>query len=338
MTTAPRLETCHGGKYWSARWTDHTGRVRCKGLGSTAKVSEKAARRKLAELAGNIPKYVEDGKLTVREWCERRIDERNGIADGTRDLLKATADKLATHFGEAKASDIDPADAARWVTWLETETFRGGKLSPFTVRSHLTNARALFKRFDPNPFKDAEPPKCEVKDDWRFVTLAELDAILGACPNPAWETLFSLCRLAGTRVGLRGGEALGAQWPDVNWRDKSVRIWDQKRSRERIVPVCPRLYSDLEHGFRHTSDKNGPICPVMVSDVPRKGRSIIEAAGLEPWDKPFHSLRKSCETEWLDNPNLPLPAVCEWLGNSIAVAVAHYRKRVNTGAMATITG
>ena len=49
---------------------------------------------------------------------------------------------------------------------------------------------------------------------------------------------------------------------------------------------------------------------------------IIRKAGLEPWPKLFHNLRSSCQTDLANR--YPAHVVCQWLGNSEAVAKEHY--------------
>ncbi len=49
---------------------------------------------------------------------------------------------------------------------------------------------------------------------------------------------------------------------------------------------------------------------------------ILKKAGVEPWERLFHNLRASRETE-LEN-DFPSHVVAGWLGNSPAVARRHY--------------
>ena len=49
---------------------------------------------------------------------------------------------------------------------------------------------------------------------------------------------------------------------------------------------------------------------------------IIKRAGLAPWDRLFHNLRSSRQTELAET--LLAQVVCDWLGNSEAVAMMHY--------------
>ena len=49
---------------------------------------------------------------------------------------------------------------------------------------------------------------------------------------------------------------------------------------------------------------------------------ILRRAGVEPWQRLFHNLRASRQTELMNR--FPAHVVCDWLGNSQAIAVKHY--------------
>ena len=49
---------------------------------------------------------------------------------------------------------------------------------------------------------------------------------------------------------------------------------------------------------------------------------IIRRAGVKVWPKLFHNLRASRETELA--AEYPIHVVCEWIGNSAAIAAKHY--------------
>lgn len=50
--------------------------------------------------------------------------------------------------------------------------------------------------------------------------------------------------------------------------------------------------------------------------------SLIARAGQRPWPKLFHNMRSTRQTELTED--FPTHVVCAWLGNSPAVAQAHY--------------
>src|SRR5262249_33778821 len=49
---------------------------------------------------------------------------------------------------------------------------------------------------------------------------------------------------------------------------------------------------------------------------------IIRRAGLAPWERPWHNLRATRQTEL--SADFPLHVVCAWIGNKQAVAAEHY--------------
>ena len=49
---------------------------------------------------------------------------------------------------------------------------------------------------------------------------------------------------------------------------------------------------------------------------------IIRRAGLKPWPKLFQNLRSTRETELADQ--FPIQVVCDWIGNTEAIASKHY--------------
>ena len=49
---------------------------------------------------------------------------------------------------------------------------------------------------------------------------------------------------------------------------------------------------------------------------------VIRRTGLDPWSRPWHSLRASCETDLAKE--YPLATAAKWLGNTQAVAMRHY--------------
>ncbi len=51
-------------------------------------------------------------------------------------------------------------------------------------------------------------------------------------------------------------------------------------------------------------------------------RRIIKRAGLTPWERTWHNMRASRQTELA--ATFPLHTVCAWIGNTKAIAAGHY--------------
>ena len=94
---------------------------------------------------------------------------------------------------------------------------------------------------------------------------------------------------------------------------------------ERWVPIFPELRPYLEEAF----DLAAVGAEYVISRYRLKNANlrtrferIIRKAGLEPWERLFHNLRASRQTELTDI--FPAHVVAKWLGNSVKVANDHY--------------
>ena len=92
-----------------------------------------------------------------------------------------------------------------------------------------------------------------------------------------------------------------------------------------MIPLFPELRPHLLEVF----DQAGEGTDYVISRY-RDGACnlrtqlcrIIRKAGLRPWRKPWHNLRSTRQTELAER--FPIHAVCNWMGNSRAVAQEDY--------------
>lgn len=354
MNKVVRLVTTHKGKYWAAEYRDSANRRRYHGLGPKDSTPKREALRLLADFQATLvlqpARRDVNGRTTLAAWGERYIATRADLSEGALALAAGTIKRLKEFFGEGTALErITPAGATDFHNWLRKLPSRqkddAGQpvpVSPATVSRYIRDARAIFARalreraVSENPFRGVDIESVHVREDWEIVTMAQLDAMLEACPDDAHRCLFALCRLAGLRLGTRGGEALGLTWGDVDWEKRTMLVWDQKNGRQRIVPVQPKLYGILRECFDRAPEGSTLVCDVYPNNLYRRVEKILAAAGVAAYSKPFHTLRKNLETEWLNQ--YPLPAVCKWLGNSPAVAMAHYHRADAASALSQVTG
>ena len=93
----------------------------------------------------------------------------------------------------------------------------------------------------------------------------------------------------------------------------------------RVVPVFPELVKPLTEVFEQAEPGSQfVITRYRSSEVNLRtqlGR-IASKAGLPLWSKPWQNCRSSRETELAEE--YPIEVVCEWIGNSPAVASRHY--------------
>lgn len=209
-----------------------------------------------------------------------------------------------------------------------------------TVRRRCGRAKQFFraavrkKLIAESPFGDMKDCKVSGNDDrFYFVTRDEADKVLAACPDPQTQLLFALCRYGGLRcpsehTWLRWDEAKADRF---TVHSPKTEHCDGHESRE--VPMFAELrpYFDAAKAAAPKGAEYVINLPSVArfrrgSKSPNLGTrmtKIIKRAGLTPWPKLFQNLRATRQTE-LESQRFPSHVVCQWLGNSEAVARKHY--------------
>jgi integrase len=246
--------------------------------------------------------------------------------------LKQARKALVDYFGEGK-----PLAA---ITAGDADAFRlallGRGLEDSTVRRICGRAKQYFRAairleiVHRNPFDGI---KCSVganPDRLYFVSRAEAQKVLDACPDAEWRLIFALSRYGGLRCP---SEHLALRWGDVDWANSRMTVrspktehYDGKESR--LVPIFPELMPHLREAFEAAEPGTEYVitrcrdCRDGSVNLRTGLERIIRRAGLQPWPKLFHNLRSTRETELAET--FPLHVVCAWIGNSARVAQAHY--------------
>ena len=134
-------------------------------------------------------------------------------------------------------------------------------------------------------------------------------------------------------------ELLGRHRGDVDWDASRMTVRSPKTEHHegkecRVMPIFPELRPYLQAVYDEFLEDFDPKSarlseqPVITryrnrnSNLRTQLNRIIAKAGLEPWPKLFHNLRSTRQTELAEK--FPAHVVCEWIGNSEAVAAKHY--------------
>jgi integrase len=269
----------------------------------------------------------------------------NGYVAGRTDLkprtiikFSATRDYLVEFLGaDRPLNAITAGDGDDWRVFLI-----GKGLSENTVRKHAQIAKQFFtyavrrKSIESNPFADLKSTVRANPEKFYFVTQKEAAAVLTACPDNQWKLLFALSRYGGLRCP---SEHLGLRWGDVNWKDGRITVRSPKTEHhegkaERVIPLFPELRPYLQAVLDELLADFDPKAhrlseqPVITryrdtnANLRTQLHRIIRKAKLTPWPKVFQNLRSTRETELAEQ--FPIQVVCEWIGNSEAVARKHY--------------
>lgn len=290
-------------------------------------------RRRLAA-AGLLPETIilddqQRDESTLAGFLRSYIDGRGRIKPNTKRNFDQSFKYLTRHFGPSRRlADISAGDADQW-----REAMLADGLSEATISREVKRARQFFraamrrKLIAENPFVDLPSPAQVNETRQFFVSRDMADAVLQACPDNEWRLIFALARYGGLRMP---SEALALTWSDIDWERERMTIRSPKTAHHksggvRQVPIFPELRPHLDAVW-FEPDREGQFVISRYRDANQNMRTqlnrIIRRAGLEPWPKTFQNCRSTRETELA--ADYPLHVVVAWIGNSAAVAQAHY--------------
>lgn len=208
-------------------------------------------------------------------------------------------------------------------------------LSENTIRRHIGITRQFFNSameaelIKTNPFR-GQPVSIRANPE-RFYFIKQETAlkVLDACPDAQWRLIFGLTRWGGLRCP---SEVLALKWQDIDFEHNRFTVHASKTKHHadagiRTVPMFPELKPLFQDAFDNA--KEGAIYCVdrykgKWSNLGVHMARIIKHAGVEPWPKIFQNCRSTRETELFKMTGGNIKAVCSWIGNSPAVAMAHY--------------
>lgn len=303
------------------------------------------------KLAGvGLIKPREPAKATPEELLGSFLDGYIGkrIADtkgATRTVYRRTRNHLVNYFGESKALAAitagDASDFRRYLiglkripkgTRVKDESTLPSRLSENTIRRTCGFARQFFSDavdrnlIEENPFDSKSIPVAVRGNAKRsyFITAADAQKVLDACPDAQTRLVFALARYGGLRTP---SETLALSWSDVDWTAGKMIVQSPKTEHHegkesRVVPIFPELRPYLREAFDPDDEKVVTITANSEKNFRTRFTRIVIKAGLKPWPKLFHNLRASRQTEL--EGFFPSYVVCAWMGNSQQVARKHY--------------
>src|SRR5262245_46383155 len=243
-------------------------------------------------------------------------------APNTITNLEQAKRRLVEHFGaDRDPATITPAEAEAWAAVLAE------KYAPATAGRTIKRARQFFKAalrnklVLENVFIDVKASGQANKDRQFHVDREVIFRVIDAATDAEWRLLIALSRFGGLRCP---SEHLALRWQDVDWERNRFRV-DSPKTGERWIPIFPELRPYLEECFELAEEGTVHVI-TRYRDSNANLRTtftkIIRRTGDKPWPKLFHNLRASRETELA--ADYPIHVVCQWIGNSAAIAAKHY--------------
>ncbi len=180
------------------------------------------------------------------------------------------------------------------------------KRSPKAAELYLRTLKASFSRavdwdyISENPFKKVKLPK-STKTFPLFITEQQLNNILLEIKQEYLKDLIIVAFYSGMRLS----EIINMQWSQVDFTEryicvKNISTFTTKSKKDRIIPMCEKLYSTLINRYEKLIYKNSAIYIFerfngvrYINDfVSKSFKKTIKQTDLNPILK-FHSLRHS---------------------------------------------
>ena len=259
------------------------------------------------------------------DYIARRTDLKRGSV-----LLLQQAQRHAAAFFRAdrEAASITVGDAKDYRRQL------AGRYSEAYTSKMIRQARHVWrdaidrKILPENPLAGVKVGSSRNPERQRFIDRLTIEKAIAVAIDPQWKLIIALSRYAGLRCP---SEHLALTWADVDFESGRMLVRSSKTEHhagkgQRWVPIFPELRPYLQAVF----DQEAASGEVFVITRYRQANTnlrtqfnrILKAAGLTPWPRLFHNLRASCQTELVER--FPGHVVCQWIGNSEAVARDHY--------------
>jgi integrase len=251
------------------------------------------------------------------------LSKNHRISWSTREMTKRAFRYLIEAIGDIEVEFFNYAHAEDFQSHL----IAGRGLSKTSANSMVKTASPVVSwcvrrgKLSKNPFDELR--LFRVKGKLRIYSVAETQAILASCPNEMWQ---ARC-LAAVSAGLRRGEILNLQWPDIDFENGTIAVqahedttfgwrYEPKSRGKRIVPLIPRLnnllviirtqlpvgqfypfltekrYWTLRQRIGEISERVR-VCP--SEHFSRPFQKILRRAGVRG---KFHDLRRTCIKQW----------------------------------------
>ncbi len=266
---------------------------------------------------------------TLREFTEGVRDAKANLKPNTIRNYDQTIRRLVSYFGEdCKIDSISCGDADQW-----PEKMLKDGLAPATVGRDVKRARQFFrvavrrKLIPENPFTEVPAPAQVNTSRGYYVTREVIEKVLAACPDNEWRLIVALSRFGGLRCP---SEHQALRWGDIDWENGRINVPSPKTEHlpngaYRTIPLFAELRPLLEEAFDQA--EQGSLYVInryrgRNQNLRTQFQRILRRAGVPAWERLFHNMRASRETELTED--YPLHVVCSWIGNTAAIAAKHY--------------
>ena len=308
------------GRFWYARFRSEARRHEVA-LGVTNKVKAETKARNISDAleAGQPWEWAvgrsRDGEYTFEEAVSDFLKKGARWSESTRRGNRALLGQLLKEFGKKPLADIHAADIESYLARRRDEG-----ISKATRNRYLCTLKVILKKatewgyVSRNVSSDLRTEREGRKQPMPY-TRDEVERLLAAL-EPEHQRIAQVY----LHTGLRRGELVKLQWPDVDWEARTIAIRAPKNEDDRTIPMSIRVYEILGE-VRHERSAS-PTAPLDLhvfgprADIWPALRRAVVVAGIEEGrrHRPQHRLRDTAATTLLD-AGVPLDRVQVILGH-----------------------
>lgn len=280
-----------------------------------------------------LNKLIERGlaKTRTRKTMDQAFDAylQQYSNPNTLKEWKSLQRNCADFFGATRLlGTISQEDCRR----LVFEYFKQQEYGPPTIEKRLKNLKQIMRFAVDQEWISVSPAqkvRYKISKEQKvaekpYVPPALISLACDAMPNEEWA-----CYLAWVRwLGARQREPLEDHWEHVDFANKRVHRYDNKKRRRIAVPLAKELHpylvalqASLEFAGKPLK---GPIFPGVKAHANPwifVRRQLLQA-GIQPWKSLFNSLRASRSRELIRNHSPAVEAAL--IGHSADIAMMHY--------------
>lgn len=339
-------------KYYTACWTDSTGRRMKRSTKTTekklaeklaaqfeeesrAKRTAKQARRVLSAIYSKLS-GEELPTMKVRAYFTAYVErKRPEISKASVDYYEGHSRRFLKWLGtkaDADISEITKTDITGYRN--HAATMAGPRTTNNTLKAIKTFFAAARKDgfLTDDPAGDVDTVRDRSESARRPFTLDELRALL-AVADAEWRSLI----LFGLYTGQRLADVATLSWQNLDTAREEIRLTTRKTGRRQSLPLAAPLRSHIAT-LPAGDDPRAPLHPKAAAILATQGRSgmlskefaqLLTASGLRAniaadegnarakYELSFHSLRHTA-TSLLKDAGIPQSVVMDFIGHDSA--------------------
>lgn len=307
---------------------------------TSPRIAEKIyAVKKAALIAGEYSDVI-DKKMTLQNLVDLYLQySKTNKRLWKRD--EGLTDNLLAFFGsDEKISQIKPFEIEKYKAMRKEHLKRkkdpNSRLSPATINKELMCLKTMFNKailwgkVRDNPCRQVKPFR-ENNQIVRFLAHDEIKTLLAVCrPYMRDIVLFAL------NTGMRRGEILKLEWPDVDMERNVINVRDTKNGENRKMPINPTVQELLKSlkkdGGRVFKSPGGND----INDVKKGFHAALKKAKIFKFR--FHDLRHTFASH-LVMAGIDIMTVKELLGHKrleMTMRYAHLSPNHKSAAVDTL--